>query len=523
VGIKDQVAGWLLAPQVQELQETVVAFQRAMAQRPWLIQEDAGTLDMMRRHAGDYLLSPSSLGEMSEQERLGIVAAARYLYEKSVYAEALVRIQTDFGFGRRVNITPDDDKAKEVFNEFWTAKRNRAVLGVKNIQELSDRLCVDGEFFLVFFTATAGRTKGQTYVRLIRTEQIIECITDPNDSATVLYYRREWTPANSLKQQTLYYPDWMAEPDQLDRAKLLRDAKLAQNLRPMTAVRMMHVKLPGLEKRGLSMLMRGTPWIELNKEFAQDRAAVIKSIATFTEKVKFKSGSRGLKLIAQQLQSSLVTGDTEMNPNPTAGSTWLENEAATRTRMPLSTGAVDAEKDGALFLRSIALSGGVFPHWLGAGESFRLATASAMEMPTLRHFARYQMFWESVWGDIVDVVLSAYEDATGTKFESHGAYIALDSLLETNLTEFSQALKTFSEVAKLPIELRTQLALEALNVSDAQDILKSIFPEELTEEIAAPRREQVIELVQEVLREMEAETPQAGGIMRGILADLLEV
>lgn len=538
MNVRDRAAGWLLSGRIAELDQAIGIFEGAMDKRPWLIQEDARTLDIMRRHAGDILLSTDNLQDMTEGERLGIVAQSRWLYKKDIYAKTVVRLQTDYGFGRNISIVPempDEDETKEqeidegtaqdVWREFWTAKRNKPILGARKRHELSDRVCVDGEFFFIFFTAEAGDDAGLTTVRVVVTEQITGFITDPDDETVILYYKREWIPRGETETKTAYYPDWAATEDQLEKAELPEDVDKAEDAKEMTGVKMMHVKLTGLEKRGLPILMRGTRWIEMNMEFAMDRAAVVKSRATYTETVTAKTGSRGLKQLAAQMRSSLVTQDEERNPVPTAGSLFLQNEAAKLERLPLTTGAIDAEKDGALLLRPISLLAGVTPIYFGAGESFRLATATAMEGPVLRHFARYQMFWESIWSDVVDVVLTMYEDANDVKFETHEADVTMDALIETDLLAFGQALKAMAEVADIPAELLTRLAFQALNVSDAEDILAKMYPEgeepeeeEETEE--EPTEEAVLWMLFDVAKEMQDGDKDAAAMVIETVEDI---
>jgi len=86
-------------------------------------------------------------------------------------------------------------------------------------------------------------------------------------------------------------------------------------------------------------------------------------------------------------------------------------------------------------LAHAGLAGRIFPHYLGRGEAFRLATATAMEGPVLRAFNRYQLFWSSVWSDVTKVVLWALETYGGMTFETMETEVNLDPVIQLDLDD----------------------------------------------------------------------------------------
>ncbi|MFA5322345.1 MAG: hypothetical protein WC373_06685, partial [Smithella sp.] len=406
----------------------------------------------------------------------------------------IIDLWTDYGFGSMVDITPIDPDAIPVWDEFWKAKRNSKILGDRNLFVLSSTVLQDGEFYFAFFISKAD---GETTVRVIPTEQITEIIKDPDDPYKIIYYKREYTNNSSIPS-TIYYKDWQAEDADFTKINLPQDAIIADELNGNsisgTDVVMMQVAHRERKGRGWPLMTAGASWSRAYRDFLQDRAAVSKAVATYVDKLKVKGTNRTVDAIRSKLESSLTQSGygSETNPSPTAGSAWLENDAIDRQRLPLSTGAGDAEKDGTPLLAQAALAGRIFPHYLGRGEAFRLATATAMEVPMLKAFNRYKLFWSSVWRDMVDIVLSAKEKYGGVNYETHDCTVNSDSIIQTSLADitslstvvrdsFTSDLLSKDEASKVTKKL-IQVGMQNMGISNASDLLPdSIETEEFGE------------------------------------------
>ncbi|NMC34211.1 MAG: hypothetical protein GYA36_17390 [Veillonellaceae bacterium] len=373
--------------------------------------------------------------------RVACVRDSRNLYAWDVITRAIISLWTNYGFGTKVDVTPDDPAAVDGWTEFWTAPRNQYILGERNIHALSDNLLVDGELVMVFFVSTLD---GTATLRVINPLEITEVICDPADSTVPVYYKRQYTSSDGVVPATLYYRDWRATDDTAARVQLPPDAKRAEYEMPHTDVRVLFVTHQPRGQRGWPLMTAAAPWTRAYRSFVQDRAAVAKAVSTFVNKLKLKGSSRSLDDAKLRLQSALAAANSlrgETNPVPPAGSMWLENEGASVERMPLATGASDAEKDGISLLAMAGLGGMVYPHYLGLGGStYRLATATAMERPMEMSFNRYQLFWVSVWEDVGRIVLDNLvryghqSYATTTVKVSTEAIIRLDPTKVTAIT-----------------------------------------------------------------------------------------
>ncbi len=350
---------------------------------------------------------PITGGQADDQDealrRDEIVPISRRMQRWDPLTKRIVATWTDFGFGQDVLIMPEADDVKKWWSEYWTALRNRPILGARELHKLSDKTLVDGEFFFVYFT---DRNTGQVTTRTIDTLEITEFITLPSDNQTVLYYKRQWQEGDLAKQKTVYYPHWLATDEQLAKADLPKDAALAQEQDngidkedDTIDVDMMQVALTSQTKRGWPLMAASQDWNRAYIDFLQNRAAVARSVATYVDRVRVDGGSRAVTSFTSLLQSSLVTDPNsgETNPVPAAGSTAITNKAVNWDRFNMSSGAQDAKADGAMLFNMVGIGAGLFPHWLGHGESFRLATACySSDTVYLSEFG-WKHYWE--WQD----------------------------------------------------------------------------------------------------------------------------
>jgi hypothetical protein len=434
----------------------------------------------------------------NDRIRLGVVEDSRRANVWDPVVGSAIDIWTNFGFGTQVEVIPTDEQAQEVWSEFWTAPRNDYVLGTRSISVLSQEVLTAGELYFTIFT---NKVNGQSTIRYIETEEITNIITSPFDKSVPVFYVRNYAPNNGQEPTEIYYPDWRLPEEEIEKAwkKINKDGGLKRadksndiklgDFEAGTDVKMIHVahKVKGVCKHGFPLMTAGLTWSRAYTSFLEDRTAVAKAVAMYVDKISAKGGTRAINTIINNLQSSLVDSSNdylESNPADVPGSTWVENETMNRTRMPLTTGAGDAEKDGASLLGMAGISANLYLHWLGRGESFRLATASAMEVPIMKSFNRYQLFWSSVWSDISKVVLTQYEKYAGTTFtDGVEAKVNLDPIIQLDIDdvvkigdmmfELNDRVLLNEEQALLIGKELVQISLGKLGVSNTSDILEA--------------------------------------------------
>jgi len=433
--------------------------------------------------------------QLDDKTRMMIVEESRRLYVWDVITQYIVELWTDYGFGQKPDIVPRSEQVKQIWDEFWNAPENQYIFNERKLNELSNKLQIDGEYWLVQFISEID---GNSTLRIIETDDIKEIFYEEEDPAVPVYYKREWWSGQfGSEHHTLYYKDHRASDTQAEsvKARIVEqntDAEFAEDKQD-TDVKVFHVKFREIEGRGWPFLTAGFAWSRGYKGFLEDRATINKAAAAVVEKVKVRGGQRMVDAVKQRLQSSLVGGSqrTESNPPPAAGSVWVENQALDREWMSRPTNAADAEKDGVAMLAQVALSGKVYPHYLGRGEYYRLATATAMEGPTLRSFQRYQSFWSSVWRTLVKMVADAkVEYGKMPAIESYEVDVNTDRIIDTDVKEIDEIMMAVNDGAEkgtvdLETAQRTQLSLirMALQTIGTPNVVEVVGTQELEESI----------------------------------------
>lgn len=459
-----------------------------------LLQEGASDqyLDFIRRMM---LSQKQGSGQLTESDRKLAVTESRVLYNDNPVGERCIDIWTDFAYGTAIEIVARDDTAQETWEEFWTSRRNSAILNERDIHEHSQTVLTDGEFWWLAFVS---QITGESTLRVIPTDEIEEIVTLPNDAMIPLYYKRVFAGSSDAAtaagyvgggaNETVYYPDWRASAEELEQAELPADAVRGDQLEDNTLAVAMHVahRRRTLGGRGWPLMLTGAAWARAYRDFLQNRAAVARAVAMVVDKIKLKTGSRGVADIINRFESSLMTAGAsgETNPPAVAGSTWTENEAAERTRMPLTTGAGDARWDGLTLLSQAGLGAGVPPHLLGRPDAMqnRAVADSTMEGAIIQ-WRRYNLFWSSVWRELVDLVLTMKERFTEETFETHEADVSSDNaLLQIEIDQVlkaATALGTLIDRDAIGMEEATAMAmtlmrltLQALGVRNVEEVFE---------------------------------------------------
>jgi len=403
-----------------------------------------------------------------DQVRDRAIRDSRYLATYSPLATWILAVWTNYGMGDSVRITPNNDDAKVVFDEFWNAERNSDVLADDNLQYLSQFTLQDGNTFLVFF---ASKADGMVTVDEIPCDEIVEIITNPMRSTEKLFYKRVFKSGDSTR--TIYYPDYKAKlsgrldavgdilPEDAERADVeVGDTELINDLKEElgTDVVVMHIAHNRKERKSLwgwPILTSASPYIKSHKRFLEDRLTVAASKAMYTRNKKIVGGSRAIADVKSTLASTLASGGySERNPAAPAGSVELDNTAITTTEKPMTTGASDAKTDGEMFSWIALLGGGLFPQTAGM-DTQRWATALAMDKTLAMQWSRYQTFWTAQFQRIVTIVLQFAEEYGGESFVTegdqadYGANVSIDTL---SLVDFPDVVKSLSQATRDMLE-----------------------------------------------------------------------
>ena len=474
-----------IAALMQESARQVAIETSAPMLRKKLSELDPRLLDLLidqSRYTTVYGTDPTIAGN-----RTRAVEASRFVMGpgNDIQIKSAADTWTDWGFGRELDIVAIDDDANVVWQECWKAARNRAIFGQSIIHELSNQVLRDGELFFIGYTS---RQDGSTTWRVIDTLSVPDIIHAKNDDRVNVWY------VVDMDSKQVAIPDaftYFALRDRFENVELPDTIKDINAIEPTLDNGGTFVSIvPAQRNRGTDC--RGWPefygaiaWSDVYAQMLREYSAVFSAVAMYVDKLKIDGGSQTMTDIITQLQSSLVTGDDyrDTNPTPAAGSTWMENQAADRTRMPLGSAAGDAQAGTMVIGTQLATALGVKLSDIGRPDAFQNKSVadSAAEGPEQR-WQRYQIFWASIWQNLVETTLHLSETFTKEKFKDYSSRVSMSLPMSVATTDIATAMKTVNEsVAALTLDFSTaqaannallSLMLIDLGVGEVQEIVQ---------------------------------------------------
>jgi len=459
--VRERLASLLWANEIKAVQRSLDVLEDAWRSGPAVMTDsqivralqeaDSFLLHRVLEQRG-WVLATRGDWEYTEEDRLRAVREARRMYDTDMQTQTAVAQWTDFGFGIDVDIEPRDEALGEVFEEFWTARRNQPVFGQRNLHKLSTTLINDGEVFLAVF---GSRIDGKATVRQLDTTAITEIITHPDDPDTPLYYVR-----GIAGKPSIYYPDWRATKEQLSLVDIPSNAILATDQykkmdvqgvpTPVTSVMMVHLAYDERNGRGWPMFKTMYVWARMLQQFLENRAAVTRAVAAFVDEVIHPGGQRMQDALEARFSSGLTGSQwyDSTNPMPPAGSTLIHNKGIDVERRPLQTGATDALGDYQMFAGQVARGSRTPIHVIVPQAMSNRATAYEQSKPWYRALQRYQLLWTDFFTDLVEVVAMVHTLATGTEFDDLETDVSLQSPIDVSADEYAAAIGAVKDAAQ---------------------------------------------------------------------------
>ena len=420
----------------------------------------------------------SGSGEtITSSSRKSNLELSRLYYYKDPLAKQSIRLWTDYTFGTGMTWSTEDTAAQKVLEEFWNAKTNQVVLGARGQRLSSDKVLVDGDIFFAIFLGD------QCTIRRIDPLEITEFISDPDDIETVLYYKREWTDAQSKSHIDFYRSTGNIKD------KGATDS-LGANITKTQDALVYHLALNTLSQRGNPLLLPALDWIKHYRRFLASRIAVMLALARFAWHTKVKGGSAAVSTI-----KAVTEGMT-----PNAGSTLLENMGADTQPIRTDSGASQAYQDGKMIKYQICAAVGIPEQYFGDISAGNFATSKTVELPMMKMFQSYQQIWQDTYQDIDEVILE-FKGISPDKWYVDREFpaIAPEDVLGA-ATALVQVVTAIPEL-KASDDVK-QMALLTLGINDPQEVidaLKKLAPEEPTEP-AEPEVEESVELMKALKR-----------------------
>jgi hypothetical protein len=405
--------------------------------------------------------------DLSDDARLHLVRQSRAAFTINGLARQIVNLWCAFTVGGHVapalgrwdaSKPRGETLGSNALWKFWSSPENSRVLSHGGVQRSAIRAALDGELFFVVKDSrgepgATGGARRTPRVRQIPALRVLRIVSSPDDADEVSWYLVKSGDARFL------FPDWTRKFDaalparpvpapgdpfklDLERAVVVPDQWV------------MHFPLKTGGERGNGILSPSLPWIGAIRDFMANRIGVQHALHKFALKTISKGGSEAsMTAIKSLLQSSLAAsgGGTgaETNPPPAPGGVFMGRGVDIAPMSNFETGASAAEIDGTMLVERAASGSGFPPHYIGNASSYRLATATSLEMPIRVMLDNDQNYWRWVYST---VCAFAVHLLTGKAWDKIEVYVKFPSLNQKTLPAFITALTNLFSTAPYAAE-----------------------------------------------------------------------
>ncbi len=401
---------------------------------PWLTHESRGSIDKPGRfRESDPIGSVGALGDIDlmlsnvewrrevnlswlEFSRWGIqqiILISRLHYIKNPWIQRGINVAAEYVFGRGVEVSSPDEAANEVLKEFFES--NKSTLGQIALTDLERRKYYDGNLFFCFFADKVST--GLVKVRTIDATEIMDIVTNPEDTDEPWFYRRCWTArefdaangAISTQRHEVWYPALKYDP--ADKPQTINGNPVEWD-HPI-----LHRKCGSVSKWlfGCPLVYAALDWAKAGRKFLEACLTVKLSLASIAMTLTTKGGQQALEGMKQQLQTQVGTGTGlwDTNPPATSGSIFGAGPGTKLEAFDQKGGGNPEEVREYRNMTACVL--GIPPTFLADLETANLATATTLDRPTELNFLQKQEAWREDLMTISMYVLRVSGGATSGK------------------------------------------------------------------------------------------------------------
>lgn len=333
-----------------------------------------------------------------------IILICRLHHIKNPTIQRGINVSAQYVFGRGVEVSSPDPDANATLKEFF--ERNKSVLGQVALTDLERRKFYDGNLFFAFFADRLD--SGQTTVRTIDATEVMDIVTDPNDTDRPWFYRRSWTErlfdisngqvATTTKEA--WYPALGYDP--ADKPKMIGGKPV------MWEVPIYHRKCGAIAKWhfGCPLAYAALDWARASRRFLEACATVKQSLAQISMTLTTKGGQAALEGQKQQLSTMVGPQSSLWDPNPTPVNASIFGSGPGTTLQAFKTSGAGGDPEEVRRFELMVWRVFGLPETFGGDvNTGNLATAQSLDRPTELNFLEKQEAWREDLNVIARYVL----------------------------------------------------------------------------------------------------------------------
>jgi hypothetical protein len=322
---------------------------------------------------------------------------ARKCYIENPLINRAVDLQALYVWALGVEMSSSNDDAMDVVNRFFNDPKNKNVIGTLSARmQIETEQQLTGNTFFAFFT---NSYTGNTRLRTIEPDEIVDIYCNPEDSKEPWFYKRSYSPSPGEDPVTVwlvdinYHPIEKTSPkDQDGKYPVLWDGP-----------RVYHVKTGGLSrmKFGFPEPYSGLKWAGAYKRFLENWCTIMEAYAQIAMIMTGNKGKAGVASAKQKLAIGTAGAPEELGaPAATLVATGGVDLQAVKT-----AGSTTSAEEGYPVKLMVAAAVGLPGTFFGDADVGNFATSQTLDRPTELKMVSRQGLWVEILGTIINYLL----------------------------------------------------------------------------------------------------------------------
>lgn len=343
--------------------------------------------------------------EFSRYGTQQLIRICRIYAIKNPIVKRIAEICELYVFGRGIEIRSEDKQTNQTIQEFL--EDNDAEMGHTGLAAKEKDIQTDGSLYWGLSTGIDGQVR----VLMIDPLEIMDVITDPDDTAKPMYFKRRWNrgelnPSAGTQvpvSAVAWYPSLEIVMEEQKQIPALGDVPVIWSM-PVLREK---IGCPAKWRWGIPPIYAAIDWARAYKDALEDYATVRRTLARFALMVETKGGPGAIAAYNSLFSTTFANSDgtqIERNPPPVVGSAHTSGPG-TKIEAFKSAGAqANPEETRRILLMSCAAAG--MPEtFFGDASTGSLATAVSLDRPTELKFVSIQRRWKHTLKRILAYVI----------------------------------------------------------------------------------------------------------------------
>ena len=434
-------------------------------------------------------------------------------------------------FGRGFEISSNDDTANEVIQDFLEV--NDAEMGHVGMAEKEKDIQTDGMLYFGLPTDPSGNVT----VNMIDPLEIMDVLTDPDDTSKPLYFLRQWnrniidydSGMQRPQWQKCWYPvvDIVMDPP-AKKPMRMGDCPVNWDM-PVLRIK---IGSPAKWRWGVPPVYGALDWARAYKDALEDYATVRRTLARFALMVETKGGPGAIAAYNALFNTTFADAQgtqPEQNPPPVVASAHISGPGNQIQAFKSAGAQANPEETRRLLLMACA-SAGMPETFFGDASTGSLATAVSLDRPTELKFTAIQRRWKHIIKRILTYVIWVSDNTAGGKMKEAKAKakpeklnikVVFPTVVEHDIQPMIQAI---TEVATMGgrngiaagiVDRRTiaDLLLAEIGFEDRAELLTEIYgddydpADDVTDQRSQPAPQSIMQPLGKALTDLSKPPP----------------